>query len=266
MLAGLDKGNLEGYGYAAGASKVYQSPFYQMEIPSHWAMPEAGYNWDSWDWWWWIVTDMGPYDFWTDIGIASICANTSEDPEDATDVEVYCDNHGIAGVTVVAPAQTGAVTITATAEYPYCPKKGKYPPRVSDEITVSWGAKVLNPHFIADKTTVEVGETVTFSNETTGGTHPYTDAWWNFGDGSPVMHITGTEAVVMDDVTHAYAAPGIYTVTLKMKDITGEERTEFKEDYIIVEGEGELPGDANGDGAVNALDITYLEMIIAGLV
>jgi hypothetical protein len=228
MLAGLDKGVLEGYGVE---NDEYQSPFYAAEIPAHWVVP-GGYNWNSW------VTD-GPYDYWTDLALDSIQANTTETPVDPNDVEVYCDNHGIAAMTVVAPAQTGTVTITATAEFPYSPKKGKYGPRVSDEITTKWGAVELNPHFTADKYSVDVGEDVTFTNATAGGTTPYTKAQWDFnGDGVIDTTIVGTHAQVMANVTHAYTTAGLYTVRLWMTDSTPTTRYEEREDYITVTGAG----------------------------
>jgi len=227
--------------------KEYQSPFYAAEVAAHWAIP-GGYNWDSW----WVD---GPYDYWTDLAIDNINADTPEDPLDLTntlDVEVYSDNHGIAAVTIDALMQWGTVTITATAEYPYAPKKGKYAPRTSDEITAEWGPIDLNPHFSADKLEVEVGEDVTFTNLTTAGTLPYVLAEWDFdADGTPeiILDLAGVDdpltpwddTAPMATVVWAYDAPNPdgYSVILTMTDTAAITRCEERPNYILVIGEEE---------------------------
>ncbi|GAG11003.1 unnamed protein product, partial [marine sediment metagenome] len=69
-LSGLDKGNLVGYGVDSVTEK-YQSPFYAVEVPSSDYITAAGYNWASWD-------TQGPYDYWGDLVIDSILADTTE--------------------------------------------------------------------------------------------------------------------------------------------------------------------------------------------
>lgn len=87
----------------------------------------------------------------------------------------------------------------------------------------------LNVHFTADKLEVEAGETVTFTNKTTGGTPPYLAAEWDFGDG-----ITSTQAAQTGEtVTHVYIAPGVYSVSLTIVDID-EALRETALDYITV--------------------------------
>ena len=210
-FSGLDKGNLEGYGYV-GAPKVYQSPFYAVEIPANWWIP-PGYNWDSWG-------GDDPYDYWTDLSLDSIIADTTESPADTQDVEVYCDNHGIAGVSIDSLSESGWVTITATAEFPYPPKRGKYGPRVSDEITAQWGPVDLNPHFVVDDATPEVGIGVEFDPTTTdGGKLPYTRARWDWeGDGIWDYNSIDEGTAPMAIVTHAYAAEGYYWPCLEITD------------------------------------------------
>ena len=234
----LEKGDLEGYGVENGVmvdpldlvGDVFQSPFYEVEIASHSSIP-GGYNWDSWG-------TNGPYVYWIDLDIDSIIADTNEDPVNPLDLEVYSDNHGIAGVTIDALMQAGSVTFIAKAEYPYSPKKGKYGPMPSDEITAIWGAIELNPHFLADKNEVDVDELIVFTNETAGGTHPYTKAEWDFNaDGIPEITLTGTEAQVMAIVTYAYDTEGLYTVRLTMTDSTPTTRHEDRIDYITVGAE-----------------------------
>jgi len=213
--------------------------------------------WDSW----FVVTD-GPYDYWQELDTTIATTDV---------IEVYGDNHSFFGCRIPAPTDLlgnpveGTVILQLTADYPYLPAKF---PAITSTIEITWGAVMveLNPHFQADKIEVEVDEVVTFDNMTTGGTAPYTKAEWDFdADGVIDETIIGTHAVVMADVTHAYDAPGVYSVRLWMTDTTPTTRYEQRDDYITVAGEVGLAGDANGDGVVNALDITYLEMIIAGL-
>lgn len=65
------------------------------------------------------------------------------------------------------------------------------------------------------------GETVTFTNETTGGKHPYTKAEWDFnGDGVFDLTLTGNEAEVIESFGYTYNKAGIYTVRLQMTDST----------------------------------------------
>jgi len=259
-LSGLDKGVLEGYGVENGpqvdplglVDDEFQSPFYEVEIPSHMYIP-GGNNWHSWSPSFPpLALGDGPYDYWWDLTLDSIIADTTEVPIDTQDVEVYSDNHGIAAVTIDALEQTGTVRITATAEYPYAPKKGKYGPRTSEEITVMWGAIELNPHFQADKTEVEVGETVTFTNLTTMGTLPYRIAGWDF-DADDTIDLTYSLAlgdVPMADAAWAYDTPGVKTVRLWMTDTAWETRYEETPDYITVSGVALIKGDFDGDGDI----------------
>jgi plastocyanin len=239
-LSGLDKGDLEGYGFQwAGDTKVYESPFYAVEIPANWQIP-SGYNWMSWtrdpSVLMWYVNVDGPYEYWTDLQLKSIISNTEESPIDPKDVEVYCDNHGIAAVTVDALDNSGFVTIMATAEYPYV-LRGKYGPRVSDDITATWGAAELpepNPWFLADKTEVQVGETVTFINQTFGGLLPYVAAEWDFDDDGIV---DSTAAVQQgQNITWEYDVPGLYNVSLRITDSNDITRKETRFYYINVIG------------------------------
>jgi len=115
----------------------------------------------------------------------------------------------------------------------------------------------FNPHFVADKTTVEVGETVTFTNLTTGGTLPYTRAAWDFdADGIADIVIEGTEAEVMADVTHTYTALGDYSVTLYMRDSTPYTRWETRWQYIKVV----IPDDATLDFEASKTELEIGEM------
>jgi hypothetical protein len=234
-LSGLDKGDVEGYGYDSTAM-VYESPFYAVEIPASPYIP-GGYNWESWTAYglgwgpgiYWMPID-GPYYYWTDLMLDSYIADTEEDPVDDQDVEVYCDNHGIAGVQIDAPSEGGYVTITATAEFPYTPKRGKYGPRVSDEITATWGPLDLNPHFTVDDATPDIGQVVEFDPTTTdGGKLPYTKARWDWeGDGAWDITLDLTladdpltpwdDSDPMDLVEYAYPVNGHFWPCLEITD------------------------------------------------
>ncbi len=96
----------------------------------------------------------------------------------------------------------------------------------------------LNPHFVPDKDAVKVGDVVTFTNLTTGGTLPYTRAEWDFGDDTPPLVLEGTHDEVMAAVTHAYATAGSYYVTLSMTDSFPVTRSESRMDPIVVSGAG----------------------------
>jgi len=110
-----------------------------------------------------------------------------------------------------------------------------------DYITVLHTTPWLNPHFVADKTEVEVGELIVFTNLTAGGTHPYMTAEWDFdADGIPeiiIRNLTGDitgEGMVMSDIYYTYSTPGVYTARLTMSDSTPVTGFEDRIDYITV--------------------------------
>lgn len=76
--------------------------------------------------------------------------------------------------------------------------------------------------FSANKTTVAINETVSFSDESSFAPTSWA---WDFGDGT-----TSTE----QNPTHSYAEVGTYTVQLTVENENGS-NTESKENYIIVE-------------------------------
>jgi PKD repeat protein len=96
-----------------------------------------------------------------------------------------------------------------------------------------------------------VGENVTFdasaSNDPDGSIVSYQ---WNLGDGD---NATGVIA------HHSYSSSGNYTISLTVTDDDGA--IDSTDQVVHVR----LPGDANGDGQVDALDVTKVERIIAGL-
>jgi hypothetical protein len=200
------KYELEGYGII---DDLYQSPFYSVEIPASQFLPASGYNWDSWG--------IGhPYTYWEDLYLASIISDTTEDPTDWTDVEVYTDNHGIAGVIIDDLEEAGEVTITATAEFPYTPFRGKFASLTSEEITATWGQLELDSYFEAwPRRATEAPLTVTFTNLSSGGIPPYVASVWDFGDGT----IKANEAMQPgESIEHTYTTEGSFIPSLTLTD------------------------------------------------
>ena len=85
--------------------------------------------------------------------------------------------------------------------------------------------------FSADKTQVEVGESIRFTNGTTGGKFPYTYAW-EFGD---------SQSSSQQHPSHSYTTAGTYTVRLTVGDIMANTDEETKTNYVTVGTPGAIP-------------------------
>jgi hypothetical protein len=122
-------------GYFSGTAPdfYYEWPFYSYEIPSSRFIPiggvPEGYRWNSWGW---TVagpetgTAMGPYEFWTDLGVSTA----------TTKLEVYTDNNGRAYVTMCGKSTPGTAEIYAIADYPY---QRKHTAIQSADTEQTWG-------------------------------------------------------------------------------------------------------------------------------
>jgi hypothetical protein len=77
---------------------------------------------------------------------------------------------------------------------------------------------------------------------------------WDFGDGN---------RSVEQHPTHIYTDPGIYDISLSIRDHTGALQTETRPDLIRIFSEY-LPGDLNFDGQNSVNDIVILVNIILG--
>jgi hypothetical protein len=66
--------------------------------------------------------------------------------------------------------------------------------------------------FTVSSSTINIGESITFSDATTGGTPPYSYEW-NFGD--------GTANVTTQNPTHQFITVGAFNVTLTVTDANG---------------------------------------------
>jgi PKD repeat protein len=92
--------------------------------------------------------------------------------------------------------------------------------------------------FYADKTSVEIGEMVTFTSTSTG---PINEYYWDFGDGTSSNEYSSIQ-------THTYYTEGVYTVSLTVYDPSYSSDTETKYDYIVV---------GNGGGGSNTYCNSY---------
>lgn len=123
-------------------------------------------------------------------------------------------------------ADPGSYTVSLTATN----DDGEDTETKADFITVTAKPEPPTAAFSADSTTIIVGGTVSFTDESTG--EP--TSWeWTFGDGG-----TSTE----QSPEHTYTETGTYTVSLTATNEAGS-NTETKADYITVEPEP-MPPDA----------------------
>lgn len=119
-------------------------------------------------------------------------------------------------------AKPGSYIVTLTVTGP----GGSTTATKTISIVAAQPAPTLNlvANFIANKTTVAVGQPVTFSNTSTG---PFTGALWYFGD-----YVYGQG---LGSQVHVYRTPGIYTVRLRVTN-NQQTNTMAKAGYIRVTG------------------------------
>lgn len=84
-----------------------------------------------------------------------------------------------------------------------------------------------NVDFYADKTTIYVGDTITFYNTSTNYYAPGSIVAWTFEGGE------GDQSKNVDTVKVVYNAPGLFDVTLYINDLSSDAET-TKVDYITV--------------------------------
>jgi len=107
------------------------------------------------------------------------------------------------------------------------------------------------PAFEADETIELIDTDIHFTDLSTGMV-----GWWewDFGDGN---------ISVEQHPTHAYTEPGIYDVTLSIKDHSGSLVSETQVGFIRILSQY-MPGDLNFDGQTSISDIVILVNIILG--
>ncbi|MCC6703012.1 MAG: PKD domain-containing protein [Fluviicola sp.] len=79
--------------------------------------------------------------------------------------------------------------------------------------------------FTGNPLAVCLGLPVVFTNQSTQGTAAITNYAWDFGDGN---------SSTLQNPSHIYAAPGVYTVTLVVQASNGQADPEVKTNYITV--------------------------------
>lgn len=121
--------------------------------------------------------------------------------------------------------------------------------------TVSVTATVLAA-FSADKTAVTLGQAVKFTNQSGGGTAPYTYEWDFNGDNK----VDSTEK----DPSYTYPAAGSYAVSLKVKDAAGITDTETKDRYISVGGSIQVDFTASATNAAPGQAIIFTGSVTGG--
>ena len=102
------------------------------------------------------------------------------------------------------------------------------------------------------------GLTVTFIDLSVSETSNVISWYWDFGDG-----ITSQEQFP----AHTYSSSGTYYVTLDVVDNYGSSGLQYWEN-ITLEGDsscGVVPGDVNGDGTINIIDIVQIANYILDL-
>ncbi len=130
-----------------------------------------------------------------------------------------------------------------------------------DDLKIVSGGVPLDADFIADETAVGVGETVNFTDLTTGGTSPYSYEWDLDGDGQ-------FDDSTVPNPSFTYTSAGTYNVALRVTDDGSTVDTETKTAYISVFEVAELviteihynPAAAQGSDA----DYEFFEICNAG--
>ena len=117
--------------------------------------------------------------------------------------------------------------------------------------TVYTDPQTVTPAFETDGNIELIDTAIHFSDLSTGPV-----GWWewDFGDGN---------RSVEQHPTHIYTDPGIYDISLSIRDHTGALQTETRPDLIRIFSEY-LPGDLNFDGQNSVNDIVILVNIILG--
>jgi hypothetical protein len=122
----------------------------------------------------------------------------------------------------------------------------------------------LSPDPTTDTTPTFTGTATDTQSNIAGVDYRVDDGSW-----APATASDGTFDSLSEGYTFTTAAlsEGEHTVYVRATDTAHNTTLEagYATDTFTVETSGVIPGDANGDGLVNALDITKVERIIAGL-
>jgi PKD repeat protein len=176
-----------------------------------------------------ITTTVTPTSYQVFADTTSLCPGqqatiTVADSETGVSYQLLLDNSAVTGA--VAQGTTGsAVTftgITTAGTYTVVATKGNCSATMTGSVTITTAtAPVAN--FTASATTIEVGQNVTFTDNSSGS--PTSWSWDFDGDGS--------EDSIDQNPTYTFNTAGSYTVTLTPTNSCGSD-TETKVDYITV--------------------------------
>lgn len=108
-----------------------------------------------------------------------------------------------------------------------------------------WSAYNWGANFTADTTYGDGNLTVHFYDSSISTAYTWK---WYFGDG---------DSADIQNPVHTYTMEGTYDVTLTIESDIGS-LTRTKEDFIVIGSWDGLRGDANNDGVVNIVDISFL--------
>ncbi len=148
-------------------------------------------------------------------------------PETSTDAEV-----------IVTYSSTGSFTTTLTAY-----GEGDRQDTKDITVNVSEPTPVFNVDFVADVTTINVGETVNFTNNTTVTVNgePYTGTVyykWNFNADNMIGGLIGNYTSTDFNASYTYTTAGVYSVSLAASDseisLFNSGTVETKDGYITV--------------------------------
>ncbi|MBT6554199.1 MAG: PKD domain-containing protein [Candidatus Marinimicrobia bacterium] len=117
--------------------------------------------------------------------------------------------------------------------------------------TVYTDPEVVMPDFETDGNIELIDTEIHFTDLSTGPV-----GWWewDFGDGNQSVE---------QHPAHIYTEPGLYDVSLSIRDHTGAIQTEMRQDLIRIFSQY-MPGDLNFDGQNSVSDIVILVNIIIG--
>ncbi len=105
-----------------------------------------------------------------------------------------------------------------------------------------------NAQFTASPTSVCVGSSIQFTNQSVPGSAPITTYSWNFGNG---------ETSNLPNPNYVYPSPGTYTVTLAVQAGNGQADAEVKTAYITIHPIPEPSFTMSGNGCTVPFSVTF---------
>ena len=153
----------------------------------------------------------------------SITVEADDKDGDLKEVRFYIDDIGVSSTSTFPYTYEWNTSEVAISNHTIKAEAIDYKNAKNENtITVSIINNQLGADFVADKTSINLGDTINFSDQSAG----ISSSWeWNFGDGN-----TSTE----QNPVHTYSSAGIYTVKLTITNDFSSD-IETKPDYIVVQ-------------------------------